>query len=319
MIFLFQLIILVALVASLAGWGAIFWRIARKQPVLAREARPPVPWGLVDLLLATVLLMTFQLLNAWVLTGMLGIDPARGWENASARDLTLILFCDPVANLAAIATAAAAIALRTRASAADFGISRRSVRQDLWLGTVAFIMLAPLVYGLQRLLVIWFPYEHPLISALENHPGLLVHSAVFFSAVVGAPIVEEFFYRVLWQGGLQAFVPRRGDFWHCVFGSAASPIAPQGRVVASEGNGALTTGHQAPAAEIFAILTSSALFALMHLSHGAAPIPLFVLALGLGFVYARTGRVLPCIVIHVWLNASSLVTLWIGTLSGTGS
>jgi membrane protease YdiL (CAAX protease family) len=97
------------------------------------------------------------------------------------------------------------------------------------------------------------------------------------------------------------------------------PGATPAGLLASDGNGGITTRHQAPAAEVFAILTSSALFALMHVSHGAAPIPLFVLALGLGFVYARTGRVLPCIVIHVWLNAWSLVTLWIGTVVGPGS
>lgn len=317
MVFAFQLIILVALAGSFALWGAAFRRIARKQPLLPRLPRPPAPWGLIDLLLATLVLMTFQLLNALVLTKVFGIDPGRGWENASARDLTLVLFCEPVANLTAIATAVLAIGLRTGARAADFGVSLRDLRQDLRLGTVAFVMLAPLVYGLQWLLVIWFPYEHPLIRALEKHPEALVHGAVFFSAVVGAPLVEEFFYRVLWQGGLQAFVPRRGDFWHFVFGSAASPVAISGGgVSAGSESGQVAMGHQASSAEVFAILVSSALFALMHVSQGAAPIPLFVLALGLGYMYARTVRVLPCIVVHVWLNAWSLVTLWIGAVAG---
>jgi membrane protease YdiL (CAAX protease family) len=265
----------------------------------------------VDLLLATLLLMTFQVLNAVVLAKGLGIDPSRGWDHLAWRDLALVMFCEPVANLAAIATALAAIGLRTQTRGSDFGVSLRHVLQDLWLGLVAFVMLAPLVYGLQRVLVIWFPYDHPLISVLRRHPEPLVHAAVFFSAVVAAPMVEEFFYRVLWQGWLQAFLLRLGDFQQLVFGSQGTPVpTPDDRPFADDKGGVAATAHQTPASEMFAILTSSAMFALMHVSQGPAPIPLFVLALGLGYVYARTGRVLPCIVVHVLLNACSLVTLW---------
>jgi membrane protease YdiL (CAAX protease family) len=318
-------IVLVALAGSLAAWTIAFGRLARHQPLLARPARRPVPWGLVDLLLATMLLVTFQLVNALVLIRFCGIDATRGWENMSSRQLTLLLLADPLANLAALATAWAAIRLRTRAEAADFGLSLRNVGRDVGLGTTAFVMLAPLVYGLQQILVIWFPYEHPLISALKTHPELTVHGAVVFAAVIGAPLVEEFFYRVLWQGGLQAFIPRRDNFWQFVFGDTASPVAADGHGVANEGNGdrpiadvATPAAQTSAAAEVFAIVVSSALFALMHLSQGAAPIPLFVLALGLGYLYARTGRVLPCIVVHIWLNAFSLFTLWIGTVAGRG-
>ena len=193
-------------------------------------------------------------------------------------------------------------------------MSLRHVRDDLWLGTVAFVMLAPPVYGLQRVLTIWFPYDHPLISVLQKHPQPILHAAVFFSAVVAAPIVEEFFYRILWQGWLQAFAPRRSDFLQLVLGKTAEPPDP-------DDGQSRTTGTvrwpRAPgfSAEAFAILASSALFASMHISQGAAPIPLFVLALGLGYVVARTGRVLPCIVVHVLLNACSLAMLWVGPSS----
>lgn len=318
----FSLFVLAVLAGSIAGWAVALDRLSRRQPLLARLARPPVPWGLVDLLLATVLLATFQLFNALLMTRVFGIDLARGWEDVTSRELTMLLLADPLANLAALGAACAAIRLRTRAGAADFGLSLAHVRRDVGLGTAAFVMLAPLVYGLHRLLVIWFPYEHPLLSALEKHPGLAVPGAVVFSAVIGAPVVEEFFYRVLWQGGLQAFIPRRGDFWQLVFGRNAAPGAADDEQSVGGGNGAAgetaAPSHQTSAAELFAILVSSGLFALMHVSQGAAPIPLFVLALGLGYLYARTGRVLPCIVVHVWLNGCSLLTLWIGTATGGG-
>jgi len=214
---------------------------------------------------------------------------------------------EPVASLAAIVTALAVIGWRTRAGCRDFGISLRHTGQDLALGLMAFVMLAPPVYAIQRLLVEWFPYRHPLISMLQQHPDTLLRAAVFFSAVVAAPVVEEFFYRVLWQGWLQDVLPRRERFQQLVFGRPPAPITDYRSPITDYRSP--VTAHRSPGAEALAIVACSTLFAVMHVSHGPAPIPLFVLALGLGYVYARTGRVLPCIVVHVLLNGCSLVAL----------
>jgi membrane protease YdiL (CAAX protease family) len=314
-----ELFVMSVVAGSCAGWVLAFRRIKRKQPVLARVQRTPAPWGLLDLLLATVLMITFQLVNAFVLTKELGIDPTRGWDRLSLSDLALVLWCEPAVNLVAITIALTAIGLRTKARLSDFGVSLGQVRQDLWLGTVAFVMLAPLVYGLQRILTIWFPYDHPLISVLQKHPQPILHAAVFFSAVVAAPIVEEFFYRILWQGWLQAFAGWRSDFVQLVLGNPVAPVpVPDDRHIADSKSGGAAAPPQAFSAEVLAILASSALFASMHISQGAAPIPLFVLALGLGYLVARTGRVLPCIVVHVLLNACSLAMLWISPSTGSG-
>ena len=245
MILLFQLVIVVVIAGSCAGWLAVLSADGAKTARLASRSAPPAPWGLLDLLLATVLLMTFQLVNAFVLTKELGIDPTQGWDKLPLNDLALVLFCEPAVNLAAIAIALAAIGLRTRARLADFGMSLHHVRQDLWLGTVAFVMLAPPVYGLQRVLTIWFPYDHPLISVLQKHPQPILHAAVFFSAVVAAPIVEEFFYRVLWQGWLQAFAQRRSDFLQLVLGNTAAPPLAADASSSDDRNHAAATPHAA--------------------------------------------------------------------------
>jgi membrane protease YdiL (CAAX protease family) len=314
---LFEWIGLVVVTGFFVGWAAALRRLARKQPVLPGASRQPAPWGLLDLLLATLLLMTFQLVNALVLTKALGIEPAKGWDKLPFHSLALLLFCEPAVNLAAIAIALAAIRLRTRARLADFGLVLRHVPEDLALGAVAFAMLAPPVYALQRLLTIWIPYEHPLISVLQKNPRPLLHVAVFFSAVVAAPIVEELFYRVLWQGWLQTFARRRQDFLQLVLGRTAAPLPAEAAASGPGSDGAADTAPLTGGAETAAILVSSAMFASMHFSQGAAPIPLFVLAVGLGYVYARTGRVLPCIVVHVLLNASSLMMLWLGADTGS--
>ena len=58
-----------------------------------------------------------------------------------------------------------------------------------------------------------------------------------------------------------------------------------------------------------AIVFSSLLFAAMHWDHGAAPVSLFFFSLGLGWLYQRTHRLLPSIVVHLCLNACSLMLL----------
>jgi membrane protease YdiL (CAAX protease family) len=48
---------------------------------------------------------------------------------------------------------------------------------------------------------------------------------------------------------------------------------------------------------------------LAHYGQGLAPIPLFVLAIGLGYIYEKTGRLWPCIVVHGLLNLLTFVVL----------
>jgi membrane protease YdiL (CAAX protease family) len=64
------------------------------------------------------------------------------------------------------------------------------------------------------------------------------------------------------------------------------------------------------------IFVSASIFAAMHLGHGYDFVPLFFLALGLGYLYQQTHRVLPCIVVHLLLNAGSLVMLWLTVTYG---
>jgi membrane protease YdiL (CAAX protease family) len=59
------------------------------------------------------------------------------------------------------------------------------------------------------------------------------------------------------------------------------------------------------------ICFSSIIFALMHYSHGLAWIPLTFLALGLGYIYQRTHRILPTIIVHFCLNALSMAAFWV--------
>jgi membrane protease YdiL (CAAX protease family) len=62
------------------------------------------------------------------------------------------------------------------------------------------------------------------------------------------------------------------------------------------------------------IVASSLLFAGAHTGQGPAPISLFLLALGLGYVYQRTHRIVPCLVVHMLVNAWAVAQLTVMVL-----
>ena len=67
---------------------------------------------------------------------------------------------------------------------------------------------------------------------------------------------------------------------------------------------------------MLASLVSAFVFAILHWGHGPDPIPLFFLALGLGYLYHRTHRIIPCIVVHFLVNGLSMLALLLFLLSG---
>ena len=62
---------------------------------------------------------------------------------------------------------------------------------------------------------------------------------------------------------------------------------------------------------VWPMFVSALVFALLHWSHGPDPVALFVLALGLGYLYQRTHRALPCIIVHLLLNGTTMVMLYV--------
>jgi membrane protease YdiL (CAAX protease family) len=59
------------------------------------------------------------------------------------------------------------------------------------------------------------------------------------------------------------------------------------------------------------IVISSAIFALLHYSHGPDWVALTLLAAGMGYLYQRTHSVIPSLVVHALLNGLSMLGLWI--------
>jgi membrane protease YdiL (CAAX protease family) len=70
---------------------------------------------------------------------------------------------------------------------------------------------------------------------------------------------------------------------------------------------------------VWPIVVSSLVFALMHYSHGVAWVPLFFFALALGYLFQRTGSLVAPIVLHVSLNASTMLILYLMSLGEPGA
>lgn len=331
--------ILIALVVSWTLWSAAFMRLRNGKPLLAAEPRRQVPWRAVDIAICLALLIGLPLSAVLGLRAATDLLPTLTPDDISSDGHAALLAATSLASLAVLALAALLVMLRAGATWRDLGVSPRHVPADLLLGVAAFFMLAPAVYLVMLVLVQWFPSEHPIVKLVKDDPRLFALS--FFSAVCVAPIVEEFLFRVLFQGWLERvagklarqsvvaaaaqapatppeaadqmpLAPRRDD---------ANPYAPpladlpeQPLTVESAVNRDSSTSPP----PFWPVLVSSSIFALLHWGHGPDPVPLFVLAVGLGYLYRQTHRVLPGIVVHVLLNAFSMLVLWLNVYGGLG-
>jgi hypothetical protein len=61
------------------------------------------------------------------------------------------------------------------------------------------------------------------------------------------------------------------------------------------------------------ITISAVLFASAHAGTWPDPVPLFLLALVLGYVYRQTHRLWPSVLLHMIFNGLALAMVWFGT------
>ncbi len=161
----------------------------------------------------------------------------------------------------------------------------------------------------------------------HQHPDPLFFLVSAFAAVLVAPFAEEYLFRGLLQGWLEniaaglpavhgAPVNGTDDGEPAVAGASepSSHFAPRHDAEKEiELGDARSPGIRGPA---WPILVSALVFALMHWSHGPDPIPLFFFAVGLGFLYRQTHRLMPCIVVHLLLNGLTLLSMYVSVVYG---
>jgi membrane protease YdiL (CAAX protease family) len=319
---------------SMAAWTIIERRYRQRQPLIEFEPRRPVPWRLLDLLTIVLFCLFAQVAAAGLVQQATGgqfslhearpgvVDPtAVAEDTANIDSIRLTLIGSSVASLVGLAFGVAYIRLVVRGTWSDLGFQRNKIVRNASIGLIAFAAVSLPIFALQAALSYFFPTRHPIVEMLEAHRETPLFVLSIVSAVVIAPVVEEFLFRVLWQGWLESVWLRR-EQWSADEASeqtrSASPAAETGNPFqprSGDAAGMAMAGGSRPRLARGPIVISSLVFALMHWGHGPAPFALFWFSLALGYLYQRTHRIWPSIVAHASLNVFSLALLWV---SGTG-
>jgi membrane protease YdiL (CAAX protease family) len=284
--------------ASFWAWAQVLRRLRRGEEPVPYEPRRPVPWPGAATLVVALLYLLLQGAAAGLVHGRHQAGDGDAVEDpfqllhvlqGHAVACVLVLFISPLVLKA--------FAPETRLADMGFDFSRPA--DDVRLGVVAFFAVVPPVLLVQVLVSLVFgESKHPLVEGWKQGGGreLLVWSIV--GAVVAAPVVEEFLFRGVLQGWFERLFAPSGE------SQAAMPPDETAAAAVAE--------TSAPQSSSAAIVVGSILFALAHLGNGPDPIPIFFLALGLGYLYRQTHRLLPGIVVHLLLNALSTAVLVLG-------
>lgn len=329
---------------SLIVWVAIVTRLVRREPLMPLWPRRAVPWSWLFTLAAFLLYIAVSvavLMLARFLSGG-GLLVA---EPQTTEELTPLLASTAVAGAISTVLTLLALMMAAGASKIDLGFDTRWLKQDLLYGLAGFVTVVPVVFFIKWILLPFSQENHPLERMVREHPtpSLLFWTVVV--AVVAAPWVEEFLLRVVFQGWLERCfffrqAPQQSEALDVVdavlvssqpsespFSDSRDSPNPYATPLTDFGTAQYppsafqATGEPEPAElheqivplgwrAAAPILISSIVFAGMHVGHGIDPIPLFFLALVLGWLYQRTHRLWPCVVLHTALNATSVALLF---------
>ncbi len=312
---LFQFTFISLCVACVAGWVAFVKHWRETGQWLPENRYQPSPIGLVDVAGVYFIWFMGQLVAAVAYSLILSPEQVVN-ENAEATNQSAHL--DPVliavvilVQIAVTGLAIGFVKQRYRTWQA-MGLDLEDLRPKIKYAVAAFILVIPPILLLQSKLAELVPYQHPTMDMIRKQgDGVpLMWIMAWLSAVIVAPICEEFFFRGILQAWLQRAIPPSASMDRLIGGGwDEGSAADMGAVgVGDEPNlsGTDLTSIARSQNPIVAIVLASLAFALVHLGQGPAPIPLFFLSLVLGYLFYRTGSLIPGILLHMGLNAFSL-------------
>ena len=354
--FIYSLSGMVMLATLFAGFVNLWQfgeRVRMGREAVASERRQLVPWGLVDFL-AVIFLMAaggvfLGICLTWAFPELK--QAAAGSAQIPIDAMTGLTVADSLLKVAVFLAAVALISWRVAATPHDWGWSDTKWWPDFWLGCKAASVLIPVVLILQYSMISLTGWEskHPLIESLRQAPMTKMYIVSFIAAVVVAPIVEEWAFRVLLQGWLEKVATRQFSWEQLLLGNSSTEQAiastidsneksfrstaegptvisnvPQQETAHTEAMTSYDPGEPTRQQRLLGesgrpfwpIVVSAALFAGVHISHGPDFVPLFFFSLGLGYLYRQTHRIVPSMTVHLLLNLFSMlnlgVYLWLG-------
>jgi membrane protease YdiL (CAAX protease family) len=277
-----------------------------------------VPWH-GGWTLLPVLLVAFTVFAAY--RGDVHADDA---ASATASDLVDRVAQGSAQQMAFVVAFLAVVVAVSGATRDDLGLPKngRQFLCDVRIGILAWLAALAPVYGAQMVMIsLGGPTEgHPLINLVQGHASPLLFLLAFAAAVLVAPVCEELLFRLLLQGWLEKWEDRRLGWRNKTMSDEqemAEEDVPDSVPSASDIRLSSPSMDQPPRAGLanlpfgwLPIVVSALLFAMAHIGYGPEPVPLFLFALILGYVYQRTHRIVPCVVTHALFNGTSLFALW---------
>jgi membrane protease YdiL (CAAX protease family) len=311
-----------SIVAVLGGLAVM--ALCRKlpgKPFFPAQRPGPIPWTGSEVVLSFFALLLWPLLFHVLLAGKPGPDAAQDSSSLLDSALAFPFVLGTIGLLLYLAHVAHGYPFRR--TLVRFFL--RNFRANVGAGYLVWLIVCPVVLLVNTASVLVYtaltgeaPREHPLVRALHQEPGLVPWILVFLNAVVLAPILEE----VLFRGVLQSWMSRAGRSVDAVAGLAvlvaSLDVQKQGFGPAiftiALLPGYLTADYWArpwlprPGAGR-AVYGSALLFAAFHSSNWPAPVPLFLLGIGLGCLAYRTQSLIGPIFMHGLFNAVACVLL----------
>jgi membrane protease YdiL (CAAX protease family) len=216
----------------------------------------------------------------------------------------------------------------------QLGLTRRRLGRNVLAGLLGTLVLTPVVLGIYQLVQYLMlragsgtVEQHGLTIAAAQHLSGIEWALLVFTATIAAPVSEE----VMFRGAVQPWLTVRP--WGsplAMLGALALTIWQRADHLAEACSQGMESLAAASIPVLFvlalvpiyalvwwrsrtplgpAIFGTAALFASVHASVWPTPIPLFVLALGLGVLAHRTRSLVGPIVLHGTFNGVSCVQL----------
>ncbi|MHB1422211.1 MAG: CPBP family intramembrane glutamic endopeptidase [Gemmataceae bacterium] len=294
------------------------------------------PWSGMEILIGAYLVMYFWPITVSLVLKGVGVEHWYYDDNAPEMAMRLELWVRTFALPFQALTVPLLFSAFSHTRLDQLGLTTARFGRNVLLGLASWLALVPPVFGIFLLLRYLDSQsgeqaveKHALEQLAQLHLFLAEWIMLFFTAMVSAPLLEELLFRGVLQPWLAA---RRWGGHAAMLGALALAIGYRGermRTAWLEGIVPLATAA-APALFVLALLpiyllmcrrgrtplapaifATSLLFACTHAGVWPTPIPLFVLALGLGVLAVRTRGLVGPIVLHSLFNGISCVQLLI--------
>lgn len=311
------------IVAVVRAWAWAIRRMARGQPLLPPPQIRTVPWGFGSVLLVILAFFAVQ-----ITAGSIWVSQTGGWWKGRRLSFTESMFLVSVTNAILLVLVPLLLRLTSGARLEDLGLRRGGWGRDVRVGVVAFLLIAPLVYALNMVAsLVWSRSAHPLEEMIRvQFSGETAYLAVL-SAVLLAPAAEELIFRGVIQGWLTRLFttlaeadPKPDDPSDPLETiDLEGPSAPAGRpprLLPRMPRPLREASRRWASSGVMPAVLTSALFALLHAEQWPAPLAIFLLSLGLGTVYQRSGSLLTSFTIHALFNGFSTLLLFTALLAG---